>query len=97
MSVRDAADHRFIPGLSITVTISDAGGAEVASGPVPFLWHPWLYHYGANFSLPGDGLYTIDVAVDPPTFGRHDKENGKRYAEPVSVTFADFSITTDKA
>ncbi len=26
-----------------------------------------------------------------------NKENGKRYAEPVFVTFADVSITTGKA
>jgi hypothetical protein len=63
---------------------------------VPFIWHPGLYHYGINLTLPGDGIYTVRVDVAVPTFHRHDKVNGKRYAKPVSVTFRNFAIKTGK-
>jgi uncharacterized protein involved in high-affinity Fe2+ transport len=61
---------------------------------VPFLWHPWLYHYGRNWQLPGDGEYTMRVRINAPTFMRHDPENGIRYAEPVEVEFDSVKIET---
>jgi hypothetical protein len=60
----------------------------------PFLWHPWLYHHGLNWKLPGDGAYIIRVLVEPPDFMRHDKINGRRYAEPVEVEFRNVQIRT---
>lgn len=97
ISVRDASDNRFVPGLSVHVTIHDADGSEVAADEVSYLWHPWLYHYGKNFTLPGDGRYNLDVKVKAPTYHRHDKENGRRYAEEVTVTFRDVPIEVGKA
>jgi len=43
-----------------------------------------------------DGTDTIPVEVEPPSFPRHDRENGKRFADPVEVQFEDVDITTDK-
>src|SRR5215216_5152043 len=59
ISVSDAADGRFIPGLAIEATLISEG--EEAFGPfsVPFIWHPVLFHYGRNIKLPGDGRYTL--------------------------------------
>lgn len=87
VAVRDAADGRFIPGLTVRVTITTADGQPVASHEQPFLWHRWLYHYGLNWRVPGEGDYQINVRIEPPTFGRHDHENGKRFADPVEVKF----------
>jgi uncharacterized protein involved in high-affinity Fe2+ transport len=94
ISVRDAADNRFIPGLSVYLTVTDSSGKQIGRHQQPFLWHPWLYHYGRNWQLPGDGKYNLQVEIDPPQFHRHDKKNGKRYAEPVTVRFEKVDIET---
>lgn len=96
ISVRDGADKRFIPGLTVMVTVLDARGNEVGRKVHPFLWHPWLFHYGRNWTLPGDGKYTLRVHIDVPAFGRHDKKNGKRYTAPVDVEFPNVRIKTGR-
>jgi hypothetical protein len=90
----DAGDGRFVPGLDIYVTVFDSNGKSIGRHQQKFLWHPWLYHYGRNWKLPGDGTYTLKVEIDVPDFPRHDKKNGKRYAEPVEVTFENVHIKT---
>lgn len=97
VAVTDAADGRFIPGLTVSVTLAD--GADNTLGPYvqPFLWHPSLYHYGRNWTVPRDGEYTLRVHIDPPTFPRHDKVNGRRYANPVDVEFPRVRITTGRS
>ena len=92
--VRDGADGRFIPGLTVRATLLDASGNELGSDVLPFLWHPWLYHYGRNWMLPGDGEYTLRVRVEVPDFPRHDRDNGKRFTEPVEVEFRGVRIKT---
>lgn len=93
--VRDGADRRFIPALSVRVTLVDPNGKEVGTHEQPFLWHPWLYHYGRNWQVPAEGGgYTMRVHIDPPTFPRHDKKNGQRYTEPVEVVFTGVKVET---
>ena len=94
ISVRDAGDDRFIPGLTVHLTILTSDGQEVGTETMPFLWHPWLYHYGKNWTIPGDGRYTLRVRIEPPEFQRHDEENGKRYADEVVVEFTDVELET---
>lgn len=95
ISISDAGDHRFVPGLSVEVTLtSKSGGSPVGPVQMPFLWHPGLYHYGADLTVPGDGRYDVKVVVAPAEFMRHDKRNGDRYSNTVEVTFADFEIKT---
>jgi hypothetical protein len=90
--VMDRSDGRFIPALHVEVTLSSDSG-EVGTFLLPFLWHPTMYHYGANVTIPTPGAtYTVDVSVAPPTFHRHDKVNGKRYATPVSARFEGLAI-----
>lgn len=96
ISVRDAADNRFIPGLDVTVAVEDARGKRIGEHTQPFLWHPWLFHYGRNWKLPGDGEYTLHVHIKAPTFMRHDRENGLRYAEDIDVEFRKVKISTGK-
>lgn len=94
ISVRDGADNRFIPGLTITVTMEDEQGKQIGKHKQPFIWHPWLYHYGLNWRVPGDGKYTLNVHIKAPQYMRHDEKNGKRYGEDVEVTFKNVKIKT---
>lgn len=96
ISVRDGADGRFIPGLDVNLIVLDADGNEVGSQRQPFIWHPWLYHYGRNWELPGSGTYILRVQIGMPTFHRHDRKNGRRYLEPVEVEFMDVQIETSR-
>lgn len=48
LDVRDGADRRFLPGLTVYATLIGGGGREIGTHRQPFLWHPWLYHYGRN-------------------------------------------------
>jgi uncharacterized protein involved in high-affinity Fe2+ transport len=95
ISVRDGADGRFIPALDVKLTVLKADGEMVGTHQQPFLWHPWLYHYGRNWKLPGSGKYTFKINIDMPKFHRHDKENGCRFTEPVEVVFEDIDIQTN--
>jgi hypothetical protein len=92
--VRDGADGRLIPALDIRATLVSGDGDELGPFEMPFLWHPMIDHYGRNLEVPGDGEYTLRVHIDPPTFGRHDEVNGKRFAEPVDVEFPRVKVST---
>jgi len=96
ISVCDAADQRFIPGLRVEVRLRAQSGDELGPFEMPFLWHPGLYHYGRNIRLPGDGVFDLHVHIAAPDFPRHDKINGCRYAEAVDVTFEGVNISTGK-
>jgi hypothetical protein len=92
VSVRDAADGRFIPYLDIQVRLIDRAGHEVGVHNQPFVWHPWLYHYGRNWRIEKGGDYTLEMNIKAPGFPRHDKKNGKRYTEDVEVSFSPVKI-----
>lgn len=94
ISVRDAGDDRFIPGLNVFLTLLDDHGEQVGTERMPFLWHPWLYHYGKNWTIPGPGSYTLRVRIEPPEFMRHDEKNGRRYPSEVVVEFPDVALET---
>lgn len=94
VSVRDAADNRFIPGLNVQVRVIASNGDDVGRHRHLMLWHPWLFHYGRNWKVPSDGKYTLQVHIEAPDFPRHDKKNGKRYGDDVEVTFENVQIKT---
>ena len=96
VAVRDLADGRFVPGLTIHATLIDAAGNEIGTHHQPFLWHPYLYHYGRNWTVSGDGAYTLRVRIEAPDFMRHDRVNGRRFAAPVEAEFTDVKIQTGK-
>lgn len=95
VSVRDAADHRFIPALTVHVRLIDSAGKDVGLHRQPFLWHPWLYHYGRNWQVARSGAYTLAVRIEAPDFPRHDRKNGRRFADDVEVTFENVKINVD--
>jgi hypothetical protein len=94
VSVRDGADGRFIPNLNVQARLIDSSGNDVGLHRQPYTWHPWLYHYGRNWKVPGDGTYGLNVRVEAPDFPRHDKKNGRRFVEDVEVEFSDVKIKT---
>jgi hypothetical protein len=94
VSVRDKADGRLIPGLDVDVTVIDKNGKEIGTHRQPLLWHPYLYHYGRNWRIPGDGTYSLRVRFPMPQFHRHDKANGNRFAEGADVTFENVKLET---
>jgi hypothetical protein len=94
--VRDAGDGRSLPGLTVRATLVDPQGNEVGTHVQPFLWHPWLFHYGRNWTVPGDGAYTLRIRVEAPDYGRHDHENGRRFAVAAEVEFSDVKIRTGR-
>lgn len=89
--VMDAADHRFIPGLEVNVTLS-RDGQELGTHRLPMLWHPTMFHYGRSVHVQDEGQYAMTVCIEAPNFGRHDKTNGRRYGEPVTVTYEGIQI-----
>ncbi len=96
ISVRDAADGRMIPGLDVDVTVTDADGKEVGTHRQPLLWHPYLYHYGRNWHIPGDGTYRLRVRFNAPNFHRHDRKNGNRFNKGADVTFEEVILKTGR-
>jgi hypothetical protein len=92
VAVRDAADGRFIPNLNVHVRLIDSSGNDVGYHKQPFVWHPWLYHYGRNWLVSSDGMYEMQIHIEAPDFPRHDEKNGQRYANDVDVTFANVKI-----
>lgn len=92
--VRDALDGRFLPGMDVHVSVFTQDGEEIGTHQQPFLWHPWLYHYGRNWALPGDGSYRLAVHIKPAAFMRHDRLNGARYSAPVDIEWPDVRVET---
>ena len=95
VSVRDAADGRFIPQLTVHARLIDSEQNIVGTHRQPFVWHPWIYHYGRNWHIEQEGDYTLEVEIKAPDFPRHDKKNGKRYAEDITTRFTAVKITLD--
>ncbi len=92
VAVRDPADGRLIPGLTVEATLTAPDGTDLGTHELPLLWHPYLYHYGRNWRVPGDGNYTLRVRFQPPAFPRHDEKNGRRFLESGDVTFENVKI-----
>lgn len=92
ITVQDAADGRFVPAVTVTATLVTPGGQEMGPFEQELVWHPMLYHYARNWTVPEDGEYTLQVHIDPPTFMRHDEINGRRFSEPVDVEFTAVKI-----
>lgn len=94
VAVRDPADGRLIPGLEVDATLIGPDGGDLGTHRLPLLWHPYLYHYGRNWTVPGDGHYKLRVRFAPPQFPRHDKTNGHRFVAGCDVTFDNVAIKT---
>lgn len=83
--VQDKEDRRFVPGLEVTCKLYAVDGNFVDEKRQEFIWHPFLYHYGQNWNIPGPGKYTARLTIRKPHWPRHDEMKGKRYAKDVTV------------
>jgi uncharacterized protein involved in high-affinity Fe2+ transport len=93
VSVRDAADGRFIPELIVHARLINSQGEDVGLHQQNFIWHPWVYHYGRNWRVETSGTYSLEVEIKAPTFARHDKKNGHRYTQDIKAIFPNVHIS----
>ncbi|MDG4824826.1 iron transporter [Asanoa sp. WMMD1127] len=96
VAVADAGDGRFVPGLRVHVDVERAGKPILTNVELPFLWHPFLYHYGGNAKVPDAGPFEVTVRIAAPTFMRHDPVNGKRYDSRVDVRFENVTFANGR-
>ncbi|MGA0566489.1 iron transporter [Rathayibacter sp. KR2-224] len=90
--VCDGSDGRFVPSVGVTATLVTPSGDELGPHEQVLVWHPMIYHYARNWTVPEDGEYVLRVHVEPPAFMRHDEINGRRFTEPVDVEFTGVTI-----
>ncbi|CAN5160700.1 hypothetical protein BH11PAT1_BH11PAT1_5710 [soil metagenome] len=91
--VQDKDDLRFLPGLEVSCKLIDEEDTVVADLKIPFIWHPFLFHYGINCIIPKAGKYRAEVFIKKPEFHRHDEEVGKRFEHDVTVTLGPVTLT----
>ena len=94
VAVCDAKTIRFLPDLDVTATVLDDRGNKVGTMNEPFMWHPWLYHYGENWRVPKTGHYKVHVHFEPPSYRRYGKTYGKQFTKPEDLDFDDMVIKT---
>jgi len=84
--IRDKFTKRFIPYLNVQITLTNKETEKITEKNLPFIWHPWLYHYGANIEIE-PGTYTLEIYAEAAEFSRHDEENGKIMTESIEAKF----------
>ncbi len=93
IAVLNKSSRRFLPDLNVTVTLYDKNKKSLGTKSVPFMWHPWLYHYGENWRIPSSGKqYSAHVHVDAPPYKRYGKQWGNQFAVPVDIDFDNLTI-----
>jgi hypothetical protein len=74
-----------VPEAGVSVEIAPEGGAFDEQVIYPMLSQAMGFHYGANFSLDGDGEYTVRVSVGGMNIRRTGAFEG-RFGEAASAT-----------
>lgn len=92
VSVRDAGTGRFMHGLDVTATLTKADGTSVSTKNVPFMWHPWLYHYGENWRVPKSDRYNLVLHIPPPSGRRYGKNAGAQFTRSIDLTFNNITV-----
>jgi hypothetical protein len=92
IAVLDKDTGRFVPGLKVEATILGPDEKVIGTKEQPFVWHPWLCHYGRNWKLPGDGPFEVHVLIHPAPFPRYDKEHGNQFTEIAEVEFGEVEL-----
>ena len=87
VAVMDALTGRFVPGLQVTASLTDSSGHNLGTRTEPFMWHPWLWHYGENWRIPHNGEYRVHVHFDAPDFARYGHTTGDIMKVPVDMDF----------
>lgn len=95
VAVCDANTKRFIHDLDVTATLIDDKGTKVGTMNEPFMWHPWLYHYGENWRVPSAGRhYKLHVHFEPPAYHRYGKTYGKQFTQAGDIDFTNLVVKT---
>ncbi len=81
--IQDRDDKRFVPYLDVIIRVYDKGGDLITEAKAPFIWHPFVYHYGFDTPIENDGEYYIEVTVKSPKFDRAHRSLGKKYTEDL--------------
>lgn len=90
--VMDSLTGKMVPVSPVTIDVIDQSGNVVQSKQLAYYWHPMADHYGANFSIPTSGNYSLRVRAPAPDIRRHNRDLGDRFTTPVDVTFASVRI-----
>lgn len=91
--VMDALTGQPIPIQPLMLEVVDPQGDVMQSKELVYYWHPMAGHYGANYSIPTAGSYTLRVRAPVPGFRRHDRNLGDRFTTPLDATFTNVSIS----
>lgn len=94
VAVLDAKTGRFIYNLDVKATLKNDQGEIMGTLKEPFMWHPWLYHYGENWRVPKAGKYDLLVNIKPPSYRRYGKTYGNQFLKPVVINFNNIIIKT---
>jgi len=93
--VRDAADGRPLPGLTVQATFTPAGGAALPVQALPAGWYPLLAAYGENVALP-TGTYHLRLDISALPTRRHDPYNGDRLTHSAVAEFDKVPVAAEQ-
>jgi uncharacterized protein involved in high-affinity Fe2+ transport len=72
VTVADKASGVRLPDATVTVRLTDEGGATAFEGPLyPMVGRGMGLHYGENVDVEAAGVYDVLLTVGPPRVGRH--------------------------
>lgn len=94
VGVRDALTGRFLPGLNVRATVLDRSGHEIGTKSQPFMWHPWIHHYGENWRVPSTGRYNVRAHADVPPYRRYSRSMANLFLTPVDVEIPNLRFVT---
>lgn len=92
VAVLDAKTGRFLDNLNVMATLKTEDGKSMGTKNEPFMWHPWLYHYGENWRIPKSAKYTIVADIKPPAYRHYGKTLGNQFNKSISVAFNNVHI-----
>lgn len=95
VAVCDSKTHRFLHDLAVIATLYTSDSNKVNTMAEPFMWHPWLYHYGENWRVPkASHNYTVAIHFEPPAYKRYGRTLGSQFTQPADITFNNVIIKT---
>jgi hypothetical protein len=72
VTLADRSSGIRLPDATVTLRLSDAGGATAFEGPLyPMVGRGMGLHYGENVDVDAPGTYEVRLTVGPPRVGRH--------------------------
>src|SRR5690554_6710405 len=83
--VREKETLRFVPDIEVFCSLENKRFNFKRECDQPYIWHPFINHYGRNWKIPGDGIYKAAVSINIPKFNRHDEIRGKVFTKDFYV------------